>query len=158
MEDDVRLAEIREVRGNGEGRGRGKGRVGGKLKRTGADWLDWSSFSLIYTWMQKPVDTDGVIFKLMFSLILLFFFLGDDFWGDGPILTLLRAIMLCTVSLDRFQTYTSGELLTGYLKKELIEILHVIIGEHQQKRAAVTDDVVREFMTPRKLQFNYWLA
>lgn len=51
--------------------------------------------------------------------------------------------------------YTSGELLTGYLKKELIEILQTIVGEHRKQRQDVTDDVIRQFMTPRKLKYNY---
>lgn len=51
--------------------------------------------------------------------------------------------------------YTSGELLTGYLKKELIEILQKIVGEHRKLRATVTEDLVKQFMTPRKLKFNY---
>ncbi|XP_045186372.1 tryptophan--tRNA ligase, cytoplasmic-like [Mercenaria mercenaria] len=51
--------------------------------------------------------------------------------------------------------YTSGELLTGYLKKELIEILQKIVGEHRQRRSEVTDDVVKQFMTPRKLNYEY---
>ena len=54
-----------------------------------------------------------------------------------------------------FQDYTSGELLTGYLKKELIEILQKIAGEHRERRAQVTDDVVKQFMTPRKLNYQY---
>ncbi|KAH3854762.1 tryptophan--tRNA ligase, cytoplasmic-like [Dreissena polymorpha] len=51
--------------------------------------------------------------------------------------------------------YTSGELLTGFLKKELIEILTKIVGDHRQRRAQVTDDIVKQFMTPRKLNFQY---
>ncbi|XP_060574814.1 tryptophan--tRNA ligase, cytoplasmic-like [Ruditapes philippinarum] len=51
--------------------------------------------------------------------------------------------------------YTSGELLTGYLKKELIEILQKIVGEHRKRRAEVTDEVMRQFMTPRKLNYQY---
>lgn len=54
-----------------------------------------------------------------------------------------------------FQDYTSGELLTGYLKKELIEILQKIVAEHRQRRAQVTDDVMKQFMTPRKLNYQY---
>ena len=54
-----------------------------------------------------------------------------------------------------FQDYTSGELLTGYLKKELIEIVQRIIADHQILRAAVTDHNVKEFMTPRKLHIDY---
>lgn len=51
--------------------------------------------------------------------------------------------------------YTSGELLTGYLKKELIDILQKLVSEHRSRRQEVTDDVVRQFMTPRKLKFSY---
>lgn len=54
-----------------------------------------------------------------------------------------------------FQTYSSGELLTGFLKKELIEILQKLVGEHRQRRADLTDDVVRQFMTPRKLKYDF---
>lgn len=53
------------------------------------------------------------------------------------------------------KNYTSGELLTGELKKILIETLTPIITEHQQRRAEVTDDVLKTFMTPRKLNYNY---
>lgn len=49
------------------------------------------------------------------------------------------------------QTYTSGELLTGHLKKELIEILQGIVATHQERRKHITDDTVKQFMTPRKL-------
>lgn len=51
--------------------------------------------------------------------------------------------------------YTSGELLTGYLKKELIEVLQKIVGDHRNRRAVVTDDMVKQFMTPRKLNYQY---
>lgn len=51
--------------------------------------------------------------------------------------------------------YTSGELLTGHLKKELIAILHDVVGKHQELRAKVTDDVVKEYFKPRKLKYNY---
>ena len=54
-----------------------------------------------------------------------------------------------------FQDYTSGELLTGYLKKELIEILQKIVGEHRKRRVEVTDELIRQYMTPRKLKYNY---
>lgn len=52
------------------------------------------------------------------------------------------------------QDYTSGELLTGFLKKELIDVLTPIIEEHQKKRKTITDDMALEFMTPRNLQWN----
>lgn len=53
------------------------------------------------------------------------------------------------------KTYTSGELLTGFLKKELIEVLQKLVADHQLKRSQVTEDVVRQFMQPRKLKFAF---
>lgn len=44
------------------------------------------------------------------------------------------------------QRYSSGEMLSGELKKETIEVVQKLVGEHQQKRAAVSDDIVRAFM------------
>lgn len=42
-------------------------------------------------------------------------------------------------------------MLTGELKKELIEVLQTLVGEHQERRKNVTDDVVTRYMTPRPL-------
>nr|XP_034961781.1 tryptophan--tRNA ligase, cytoplasmic [Zootoca vivipara]XP_034961789.1 tryptophan--tRNA ligase, cytoplasmic [Zootoca vivipara]XP_034961799.1 tryptophan--tRNA ligase, cytoplasmic [Zootoca vivipara]XP_034961808.1 tryptophan--tRNA ligase, cytoplasmic [Zootoca vivipara] len=53
------------------------------------------------------------------------------------------------------QAYTSGALLTGELKKVLIETLQPLIAAHQQRRKQITDEMVKEFMTPRKLVFDY---
>ncbi|XP_060118999.1 tryptophan--tRNA ligase, cytoplasmic [Heteronotia binoei] len=53
------------------------------------------------------------------------------------------------------QAYTSGALLTGELKKVLIETLQPLIAAHQQRRKQVTSEMVKEFMTPRKLAFDY---
>jgi len=50
------------------------------------------------------------------------------------------------------QDYTSGELLSGFLKKELIDVLVPLVTEHQNKRKFITDEVVKQFMTPRKLE------
>ncbi|KAG7202898.1 hypothetical protein KM043_010041 [Ampulex compressa] len=49
--------------------------------------------------------------------------------------------------------YTSGEILTGELKKELISILQSIVSAHQEARSKITDDIVKEFMVPRDLGF-----
>ena len=49
--------------------------------------------------------------------------------------------------------YSSGQLLTGDLKKELITILQKVVSEHEERRKAVTDEVVEQFMTLRKLNF-----
>ncbi|XP_066551038.1 tryptophan--tRNA ligase, cytoplasmic [Amia ocellicauda] len=53
------------------------------------------------------------------------------------------------------QDYASGALLTGELKKCLIETLQPMILAHQEQRKKVTEETVRQFMTPRKLDFNY---
>ncbi|XP_060789504.1 tryptophan--tRNA ligase, cytoplasmic [Neoarius graeffei] len=53
------------------------------------------------------------------------------------------------------QDYISGALLTGELKKCLIETLQPMIAAHQERRKQVTDDIVEQFMTPRKLDFNF---
>ena len=48
--------------------------------------------------------------------------------------------------------YGSGKLLTGEVKKMLIEVLQKLVQEHQERRKLVTDDVVKKFMTPRNLK------
>jgi tryptophanyl-tRNA synthetase len=50
--------------------------------------------------------------------------------------------------------YTSGALLTGELKKILIDTLTPIVTRHQERRAKITDEVLKQFMTPRKLAFD----
>jgi len=50
--------------------------------------------------------------------------------------------------------YTAGEMLTGELKAELIALLTPIVVAHQEARKQVTDDVVKQFMTPRALNFR----
>ncbi|CAB1330603.1 unnamed protein product [Coregonus sp. 'balchen'] len=53
------------------------------------------------------------------------------------------------------QDYASGALLTGELKKSLIETLQPMITSHQERRKQVTDETVKQFMTPRPLDFNF---
>jgi len=50
--------------------------------------------------------------------------------------------------------YTSGALLTGELKKILIDILQPLIAAHQERRNKVTDEVVEQFMSIRPLKFK----
>eukprot|EP00475_Leptophrys_vorax_P029375 TRINITY_DN4308_c0_g1_i1.p1 TRINITY_DN4308_c0_g1~~TRINITY_DN4308_c0_g1_i1.p1 ORF type:complete len:400 (-),score=129.55 TRINITY_DN4308_c0_g1_i1:62-1261(-) len=52
-----------------------------------------------------------------------------------------------------YNDYKSGKLLTGQLKQILIDFMQDLIGNFQKNRSEVTDDVVRVFMTPRKLVF-----
>jgi len=51
------------------------------------------------------------------------------------------------------QDYTKGELLTGFLKKELIDVLTPIVTAHQEARKTITDEMVKEYMRPRSLNF-----
>lgn len=51
--------------------------------------------------------------------------------------------------------YTSGALLTGELKQILIGVVTPILRDHQEKRTQITSEVLNQFMTPRKLCFNY---
>ena len=49
--------------------------------------------------------------------------------------------------------YSSGEMMTGEIKQILIKCLSDITSEHQAARSKVTDDIVREFMSVRPLDF-----
>ncbi|XP_011496350.1 PREDICTED: tryptophan--tRNA ligase, cytoplasmic [Ceratosolen solmsi marchali] len=50
--------------------------------------------------------------------------------------------------------YSNGEILTGELKKELIDVLQKITVLHQEARSKITDNVVKEYMMPRDLGFT----
>lgn len=54
---------------------------------------------------------------------------------------------------DILRDYGSGAMLTGEVKKELIGVLQQMVKEHQDRRAAVTDEVIASFMAVRPLQF-----
>jgi tryptophanyl-tRNA synthetase len=49
------------------------------------------------------------------------------------------------------QDFTSGKLLSGEIKSILADVLTPFIEHHQKERAKITDDYVKEFMTPRPL-------
>ena len=49
--------------------------------------------------------------------------------------------------------YSTGAMLTGEVKKILIDVLQEITAGHQQARAKVSDDMVHEFMSVRPLNF-----
>ncbi|XP_002154182.1 tryptophan--tRNA ligase, cytoplasmic isoform X2 [Hydra vulgaris] len=53
------------------------------------------------------------------------------------------------------EDYSSGKLLTGEIKKELIAVLQPLVAQHIERRKLVTDEMVKEFMTPRPLSFSY---
>lgn len=54
---------------------------------------------------------------------------------------------------DILRDYGSGAMLTGEVKKELIGVLQQMVKEHQDRRAAVTDEVIASFMAVRPLEF-----
>jgi len=45
-------------------------------------------------------------------------------------------------------------MLTGEVKKELIGVLQALVKNHQEKRAAVTDEIVQEFHKVRELEWE----
>ena len=69
----------------------------------------------------------------------------------------LRARVHSSLGVGRLspQDYTSGALLTGHLKKELIALLQRLVRTHREARQCVTNEMVLEFMTPRRLKFSY---
>eukprot|EP00127_Corallochytrium_limacisporum_P005734 Clim_evm113s210 gene=Clim_evmTU113s210 len=52
------------------------------------------------------------------------------------------------------EEYKAGKLLTGEVKKILIEVLQEMIGAQQERRKHVTDEVVKEFMTQKPYTFE----
>lgn len=52
------------------------------------------------------------------------------------------------------QDYRKGDLLTGELKKMAIALLQEYVQEFQERRKAVTDEVLNQYMTPRKLEWG----
>ncbi|KAF2879243.1 hypothetical protein ILUMI_26930 [Ignelater luminosus] len=51
--------------------------------------------------------------------------------------------------------YTSGAILTGELKKILIDVLTPLVQQHQERRSKITDEILKQYMTPRKLNFSF---
>jgi tryptophanyl-tRNA synthetase len=52
------------------------------------------------------------------------------------------------------ESYRKGELLTGELKKMTITLLQEYVKGFQERRKEVTDEVLRQYMTPRKLEWK----
>lgn len=67
---------------------------------------------------------------------------------------LLKFFLEDDVELERIRVaYTKGELLSGEIKKIAVETLQPIVAKHQESRKLVTEEVLNQFMTPRKLNF-----
>ena len=55
-----------------------------------------------------------------------------------------------------FKKYSKGEMMTGEIKALAIQTITPLLVELQEKRKKITDAVVEEFMTIRKLSaFTY---
>lgn len=52
------------------------------------------------------------------------------------------------------RAYRAGEMLTGEMKQRCVAELQKFVAAFQERRAAVTDELMREFMRPRKLEFQ----
>lgn len=55
---------------------------------------------------------------------------------------------------DLAAKYRSGEMLTGEMKARCIAELQKFVTGFQEQRAKVTHETMRQFMTPRKLEFK----
>ena len=53
-----------------------------------------------------------------------------------------------------YDDYKSGKLLTGDMKKECIAMMQKYVKEFQERRKGITDEVLNEYMTPRKLEWK----
>ncbi|KAL9095393.1 MAG: hypothetical protein Q9165_002264 [Trypethelium subeluteriae] len=53
-----------------------------------------------------------------------------------------------------YDDYKSGTLATGELKKECIALMQGYVKEFQERRNAVTDEVLQNYMKPRKLEWK----
>ena len=57
--------------------------------------------------------------------------------------------------LDKMaDAYRKGEMLTGEMKKECIDMMTAYVKGFQEARAKVTDEIMEEFMRPRKLEWK----
>lgn len=49
--------------------------------------------------------------------------------------------------------YGAGRMMSGEVKQKLIDVMSEYTLDFQQRRAAITDDLVSEFMSVRPLEF-----
>lgn len=56
------------------------------------------------------------------------------------------------------EAYSSGKMLTGEVKQRLITLLQDLVQQHQERRAKVTDEMVKEFMNPDRPCFARFKA
>ena len=79
--------------------------------------------------------------------------LGADLSKDIPV-QYLEYFLEDDAELQRIkEDYAAGRMLTGEVKKILIGEVQKLIAGFQQRRAQVTDDVVKQFFEIRQLEF-----
>lgn len=53
-----------------------------------------------------------------------------------------------------YDNYKNGNILTGELKKMAIDLLQSYVQQFQERRKLVTDEVLDQYMRPRRLQWK----
>lgn len=53
------------------------------------------------------------------------------------------------------EQYSQGKMLSGEVKKKLIKIIQEFVKDHQEKRAELTDDDVKKFLSTHERKFQY---
>lgn len=88
---------------------------------------------------------------------LTFFLEDDDELAEVGLAVYTSVLTLCplnmSLKLQIGRKYANGELLTGQVKARLIEVIWEMVKAHQENRANVTDEVVKEFMSIRPLKY-----
>jgi len=81
--------------------------------------------------------------------------IGGDIEVDVPY-QYLNVFEFDDAKMDRIRMeYTSGRMLSGDIKKELIDVITPFILDHQKARAKVTDEIVERFMSVRPMDFKF---
>jgi tryptophanyl-tRNA synthetase len=81
---------------------------------------------------------------------------GADLSVDVPY-EYLRYLMEDDARLAQIgEDYAAGKVLTGEVKKILIEVLGDLIDKHKEARKKVTDDTVRHFMDPTRPTLRHY--
>lgn len=53
------------------------------------------------------------------------------------------------------EQYSKGKMLSGQVKKTLIKIIQDFVKNHQDRRAKLTDDDVKKFLSTHQRKFKY---
>lgn len=53
------------------------------------------------------------------------------------------------------EQYSTGKILTGDVKKILIKVIQDFVKDHQERRAKLTDEDVKRFLSTHQRKFSY---